>query len=142
MVRISEKDMIIIEMLMQNARTPYTEIARRIGVTEAAVRKKVKKFDELGIIKEYRAVIDPKKIGYEVVALIGFDIEPEQYVETIEKVRELEDVRRMLTTTGDHMAMVECWFEDGKDMAVFVRRMENIEGITRVCPAILVEELK
>ena len=142
MVRISEKDMIIIEMLMQNARTPYTEIARQIGVTEAAVRKRVRKFEELGIIKGYKAAINPKKIGYKIVALIGFDIEPEQYVGAIEKVRGMEEVRRMLSTTGDHMAMVECWFEDSKDLVAFIRRMENIEGIMRVCPAILVEELK
>lgn len=142
MVRISEKDIAILEMLMRNARIPYTEIARQIGVTEAAVRKRVKKFEELGIIKGYRAEIDPKKIGYKVVALIGFDIEPEYYLEALDKVRGMREVRRMLSTTGDHMAMVECWFRDGDELAGFVRRIEKIKGVLRVCPAILVEELK
>ena len=100
MVRISEKDMAIIEILMRDARTPFTEIARQIGVTEAAVRKRVKKLEEQGIIKGYRAVIDPKKMGYSVVAMIGFDIEPEHYVKVVEKVRRMKDVRRMLSRRG------------------------------------------
>ena len=142
MVRISEKDMIILEILMRNARTPFAEIARRIGVTEAAVRKRVRKLEELGIIKGYRAVVDPKKIGYSVVALVGFDIEPEHYVDVLEKVRSMNEVRRMLSTAGDHMVIVECWFRDASEMAGFVRQLESMEGVTRVCPAILVEELK
>ena len=142
MVRISEKDIAIIEMLLKDARTPFTEIARQIGVTEAAVRKRVKKLEEWGVIRGYRAVVDPRKIGYKVVAMIGFDIEPEHYVKVVEKVREMKEVRRMLSTTGDHMVMVECWFRDGNEMIRFVRQLESIEGVTRVCPAILVEELK
>ncbi len=132
----------IIEILMKDARTPYTEIARKLGVTEAAIRKRVKKLEEQGIIRGYRAVVDPKKIGYKIVAEIGFDVEPEQYVRAIEQVKKMPEVKRMKSTTGDHMIMIECWFHDSDEMVRFVRRLESIEGVQRVCPAILVEELK
>lgn len=142
MVRISEKDLAIIEFLMQDARMPYTEIARRLGVTEAAVRKRVRKLEEEGIIKGYRASVDAKKLGYKIVAEIGFDIEPEQYVKVIETVKNMPEVKRMKSTTGDHMIMIECWFHDSDEMVRFVRKLESIEGVMRVCPAVLVEELK
>ena len=142
MVRVSERDLMIIEILMKDARTPYTEIARKLGVTEAAIRKRVKKLEEQGIIRGYRAVVDPKKIGYKIVAEIGFDVEPEQYVRAIEQVKKMPEVKRMKSTTGDHMIMIECWFHDSDEMVRFVRRLESIEGVQRVCPAILVEELK
>ena len=132
----------IIEILMKDARTPYTEIARKLGVTEAAIRKRVKKLEEQGIIRGYRAVVDPKKIGYKIVAEIGFDVEPEQYVRAIEQVKKMPEVKRMKSTTGDHMIMIECWFHDSDEMVRFVRKLESIEGVQRVCPAILVEELK
>ena len=142
MVRISEKDIAIIEFLMKDARMPYTEIARRLGVTEAAIRKRVKKLEEEGIIKGYRAVVDAKRIGYKIVAEIGFDVTPENYVKVIEIVKNMPEVKRMKSTTGDHMIMLECWFHDSDEMVEFVRKLENIEGVQRVCPAILVEELK
>jgi len=142
MVRVSEKDLAIIDFLMKDARMPYTEIARRLGVTEAAVRKRVKKLEEEGIIKGYRARVDAKKIGYKIVAEIGFDIEPERYVRVIDEIKEWPEVKRMKSTTGDHMIMIECWFRDSDEMVQFVRKLESIEGVQRVCPAILVEELK
>ncbi len=142
MVRISEKDLAIIEFLMKDARMPYTEIARRLGVTEAAVRKRVKKLEEEGIIKGYRARVDAKKIGYKIVAEIGFDIEPEKYVSVIAEVKGWPEVKRMKSTTGDHMVVMECWFHDSDEMVRFVRKLEGLEGVQRVCPAILVEELK
>ncbi len=142
MVRISEKDIAIIEFLMKDARMPYTEMARRLGVTEAAVRKRVKKLEEVGIIRGYRAVIDAKRIGYKIVAEIGFDVEPEHYVKVIDAVKNMPEVKRMKSTTGDHMIMIECWFHDSDEMVRFVRKLEGFEGVQRVCPAILVEELK
>ena len=142
MVRISEKDITIINFLMKDARMPYTEIARRLGVTEAAVRKRVKKLEEEGIIRGYQAQVDAKKIGYKIVAEIGFDIEPERYVRVIDEIKEWPEVKRMKSTTGDHMIMIECWFHDSDEMVQFVRKLESIEGVQRVCPAILVEEIK
>ncbi len=142
MVRVSEKDLAIIDFLMQDARMPYTEIARRLGVTEAAVRKRVKKLEEEGIIRGYRAVIDAKRIGYRVVAEIGFDVEPEHYIKVIDAVKKMPEVKRMKSTTGDHMVVIECWFHDSDEMVQFVRRLEGIQGVMRVCPAVLVEELK
>ncbi len=142
MVRISEKDMMIIERLMGEGRIPFTKLAKELGVTEAAVRKRIRKLEEMGIIKGYKAVVDPKKIGYNVVALIGFDVEPEVYVSVIERVKKMEEVKRMFSTTGDHMIMVEGWFKNNDDMMSFVKRLESIPGVSRVCPAILVEEIK
>ncbi|NPA76449.1 MAG: Lrp/AsnC family transcriptional regulator [Candidatus Diapherotrites archaeon] len=139
---MSEKDIKIIEYLMKDARMPYTEIARRLGVTEAAVRKRVKKLEEEGIIRGYRAIIDAKRVGYKIVAEIGFDVEPEQYVRAIEQVKQMPEVKRMKSTTGDHMILLECWFHDSDEMVDFVRRLESIPGVQRVCPAILVEEIK
>ena len=142
MVRISEKDMKIVEDLINNARKPFTKIAKELGITEAAVRKRIKKLEKEGIIQGYSAVVDPKKIGYEVTAFVGFDAEPEYYVRVVEKVKRLPQVRKLYSTTGDHMYMAECWFKDRNELEEFIKRLEEIPGITRVCPAIVVEEIK
>ena len=40
------------------------------------------------------------------------------------------------------MILLECWFKDSDELARFVKRLESIRGVTRVCPAIILEKLK
>ncbi len=142
MVRISERDRKIVEDLLKNARKPFTKIAEELGITEAAVRKRVKKLERNGIILGYKADVDPKRLGYEVTVFLGFDADPESYFKVVEKVKRFPQVRHLFATTGDHMFMAECWFRNREEMERFVEELEKIPGVTRVCPAIVVEKIK
>ena len=142
MIRISERDREILRLLEENARLSYTELARKLGVTEGAVRKRIKKLEREGIIRGYTVILNPKKLGYGVVALVGLDVEPESYVRVREELRGDERVRKVLVTTGDHMIILEAWFKDSWEMEGFVRELEGKEGVHRVCPSIVVEEIK
>ncbi|MEA1908058.1 MAG: Lrp/AsnC family transcriptional regulator, partial [Euryarchaeota archaeon] len=73
---IDERDILIIEILRENARTPHTEIAARLGVGESTIRNRVRLLEEGGVIKQYTVVTDPAKLGYNSVALVGIDVEP------------------------------------------------------------------
>jgi len=127
---------------MKNARTPYVKIAKMLGVSETAVRKRVKKLEKMGLIKRYTIEVDPKKIGFEIRALIGIDTKPERFISTLEKLKAMEEVISLYSASGDHMILVECWFRDSKELTSFVKKLEVIEGVTRVCPAIILEKVK
>ena len=60
----------------------------------------------------------------------------------IEKLRTDEDVVSLYTSSGDHMIMIETWFRTSDELSHFVKKIEAIEGVTRICPAIIVERLK
>lgn len=127
---------------MENARTPYQEIARRLGVSETAVRKRVRKLEEKGIIKRYTVEVDPKKLGFEIQALIGVDTKPEYFISILGRLKELEEIRSLYSSSGDHMILIECWFKSSGELTEFVKFLENLEGITRVCPALILEKIK
>ncbi len=76
----------LLQILRENARTPFVKIAELFGVSETAVRKRVKRLEEQGVIKKYTVEINPKKIGFEV-ALIGLDTKPEHYLATLERLK-------------------------------------------------------
>jgi Lrp/AsnC family transcriptional regulator for asnA, asnC and gidA len=140
MVRISkidEKDKKIIEILEENARTPYTEIAKRLGITEAAVRKRIKKLEEFGIIRKYTIEVNNKVLGRKV-AWIGLDVEPDSFVNIINRLKTLK-VRRIYLSIGDHDLMLEHIYEKQDDLNQLVNVIENFPGVKRVCPAILVD---
>ena len=140
MVRISDLD--LIRILKEDARTPFTRIAEKFGVSETAIRKRVKKLLNKGVIKRFTIEVDPKKLGFEVTALIGVDTEPEAFISVIEKMREIEKVISLYTSTGDHMLLLEGWFKNTEELVKFVEELQKIKGVTKVCPAIILEKIK
>jgi len=133
----------ILEILMKDGRKPYTEIAKMLNTSESSVRKRIRKMEEEGIIKGYRAEVEPSKIGYNVVALTGFDTNPEDFLTVAKKLCEFEEVKKVWTSTGDHMIMTEIWARDGKELSeILFNKLGKIDGVKKICPAIILEELK
>jgi len=140
MVRISNLE--ILKILRKNSRIPTIKIAKMLGVSETAVRKRIKKMEREGIIRRYTIEIDLKKIGFKVNTLIGLDTRPENYIQTLEKLKEMEEVVSLYTSTGDHMLLIECWLKDSEELTKLVKKLGAIEGVTKICPAILLEKIK
>ncbi len=140
MVRISELE--ILKLLRKNARMSFVEMSKKLGVTEAAVRKKIKRMEKEGIILGYTVFANPKKIGYEIDALIGIDAMPEKMMSVMRILKKNSDVINMYASSGDHMLMIECWFKNHDELAKFINYLENLDGVTRVCPATILEKLK
>ena len=140
MVRFSDFE--LIKLLMKNSRTPYVKLGELLGVSETAIRKRVRKLEEEGVIKRYTIEVDPKKLGFKVNALIGLDTVPERFIAVIEELKAMEEVLGLYSASGDHMILLECWFKDSDELARFVKRLESIHGVSRICPAIILEKLK
>lgn len=137
------KDMKILTILMKDGRKPYTEIAKELGTSESSIRKRVRKMEDEGIIKGYKVEVEPSKIGYGVVALTGFDTNPEDFLTVANKLCEFDEIKKVWTSTGDHMIMTEIWARDGKELSeILFNKVGKIEGIKKVCPAIILERLK
>ncbi len=140
---IDETDKKIIEILQKNARTPYTQIAKEIGLSEGAIRKRIDSLEKKGIIKKYVAVVDPKKMGYNSITLLGLDAEPTKLLDVANKIAKIEEARNVYLSTGDHMIMAEIWVKDGKELSdILANKIAKIEGVKRICPAIILEKIK
>ncbi|RLF42571.1 MAG: transcriptional regulator [Thermoplasmata archaeon] len=140
---MDEKDRRIIEILEKNARTPFTQIAKEIGLSEGAVRKRVEALERKGVIRKYVAVVDPKKLGYNNVTILGLDVDPTKLLDIANEVAKIKEVRTVCLSTGDHMIMAEIWAKDGKELSeILAKKIGKIDGIKRLCPAILLEKIK
>ncbi len=139
MVRIS--DLELIKELDKNCRKPFTEIAKKFNVSEAAIRKRIKKLLDRKIIR-FSVEVDYKKIGYNYVAIIGIDALPEHFIRVADVLKEDKDVKELYSSTGDHMLLAKVVFKNVKELDRFVRKLEKNRMIRKVCPAIIVERLK
>jgi len=140
---IDEKDLSIIDMLRENARIPVTEIASRLDVSESTIRKRIRGLEKNGVITQYTVVVDPSKLGYNSVSMVGIDVESTHLLDVAMRMTEFPEVKFVATSTGDHMIITEIWTNDSKELGRFiVKNIEKQEGVKRVSPTIILENWK
>lgn len=132
----------IIEILSRNSRTPFMQIARKLKVSESTIRKRVSSLERSKIIKKYSVVVDINKLGFENIALIGVDAAPEKYLEVAKKLTEIDGIKYVASSTGDHMFMLEAWTKNGDKLRELSDKIKGLDGVTRICPAIIKDTLK
>lgn len=93
----------ILQMLANNARRPFLEIARECNVSGAAIHQRVQKLTSMGVIKGSELLIDPSSVGYETCAFIGFFLkDPSQFSAVVEALKEIPEVVECHFTTGQY----------------------------------------
>ena len=139
---LDEKDLKIIEILRENARTSYTDIARQLGISDVAVLKRIRKLEQLGVIRKYTIVVDPKKLGYTAISITGIDVAPEQLFTVLDELKSKEYVKFLALTSGDHGIMATIWARDSRELAKIHDEISKMDGVKRVCPAVILDVLK
>lgn len=139
---LDERDMTIVNMLMKNARATLREIADVLGMTDVAVRKRLQRLERDRIIQGYTAVVDPRALGFSVISLTGVDVEPGDLLRVARELATREYVKSAWITAGDHEIMLEIWARNEAEMDEIIREISAMQGVKRVCPAVVTERLK
>lgn len=139
---LDNKDKTILEMLEKNARTSYMEIARALGISEAAIRKRVRKLEENNVILGYKASVNYKKLGFTNKVVMGVDTNPKDYFKVLNALKEFDFVKELTTSSGDHMIMFNVWVKSMEELNEYLEKVNSISGVTESCPSILHENLK
>ena len=143
MLEIDRVDLEILKMLQEDGRTPFTDIAQKLKLSESTIRKRVQALQRKGVIRRFTVEIDPTKIGLRTIAIVGFDVEPTKLLEVAQKLCEIKEIRSVATSTGDHMIMTEIWTRDGRELTRLIsNKIGKIDGVKKICPAIILEKLK
>ncbi|MET1160064.1 MAG: Lrp/AsnC family transcriptional regulator [Thermoprotei archaeon] len=141
-MNIDEIDMKILKILSKNARTPYNEIAREVGLSDVAIIKRVKKLEKRGIIKRYTILVDPAKLGYTKVSITGVNVGPDALLKVVEELKKREYVKFIAVTSGDHPIITVIWARDSEELTRIHKELESIPGVTKVYPAIILDTVK
>lgn len=126
---IDRLDLEIIRSLSGNARKPYKTIAKEIEVSDATVRKRVKRMLEDGVIKQFNLILDYHKLGRIIKAFIGLRINPQRLKPIVEHLKETPDVQVLYRTTGNVDLFLEVIFRDMEELNKFLETELSVEGI-------------
>ncbi len=143
MSKIDETDTKILELLEEDARRPFTEIAHKLKVSESSVRKRITAMQREGVITKFTIKVDHGKLGLKTVAIVGLDVESGKMLEIAQQLCDLKELKCVATTSGDHMIMLEIWAKNGKELNKLIsEKIGKMSGIKQICPALILEKLK
>ena len=96
-------DIKILQMLSNNARKPFLEIARETHISGAAIHQRIQKLTAAGVIMGFRTEIAPSSIGYQTCAYMGFILnDPSKFDDVIKRLKEIPEVVDCHLTTGTY----------------------------------------
>jgi len=134
-------DRLLIRVLMRNSKLTNIALASLFKVSEAAIRKRIEKMENDGIILGYRAFINPTNAGM-YISYTGVDVDPEHLISTYRMLRELKEVESVYLTSGDHNILAEIVCYDMETLTKIHESIEEMPGVKRVCPAVVTDVWK
>lgn len=124
---LDDIDRAIIEQLQTDGRTPYTRLGAAVGLSEAAVRQRVQRLTDTGVMQVV-AVTNPLSIGYRRMAMIGVRTNgPSDGVS--EALRAMEDIDYLVVTAGSFDLMCEVVVGDDADLLDLTNRIRRVSGV-------------
>ncbi len=118
----------IVEQLQQDGRRSYATIARAVGLSEAAVRQRVTRLQDAGVMQVV-AVTDPLQLGFRRQAMVGVRVDGD-IVRVADALAEMTEVDYVVITAGSFDVLAEAVCEDDDHLLDLVsRRIRGLPGV-------------
>jgi Lrp/AsnC family transcriptional regulator for asnA, asnC and gidA len=141
-LEIDNIDLKILSLLMENADMPYTDIAKKVFVSGGTVHVRMKKLEQMGIVKGASLSIDYSKLGYDITAFLGIYLEKSSYYDQAAKdLINIPEVVNVHYTTGNYSMFVKIVCKDTNHLRqVLHDKIQKVTGIQRTETSISLEE--
>ncbi|MEP6625996.1 MAG: Lrp/AsnC family transcriptional regulator [Acidimicrobiia bacterium] len=127
-VTLDDVDKKIVESLQEDGRLPYTKLAIEVGLSEAAVRQRVQRLTESGVV-QIVAVTDPMMLGFHRMAMIGLKVEGDLRVAANE-IAAIPEVSYVVVVSGSFDLMMEVVCEDDDHLLTLLNEtVRSIAGV-------------
>src|SRR4051812_46640968 len=135
-------DFQIINEMMETAETSYADLGKKLFVSGGTIHVRIKKLQEMGIVKGTRLNVDLKALGYDVIAFIGIYLEKSSlYDEVVKELQKISQIIRLNYTTGNYSMFAEIMCRDINQLRYVLHdELQKIKGIERTETFISLEE--
>jgi Lrp/AsnC family leucine-responsive transcriptional regulator len=127
---MDDRDKSILEAVQENARATLGEIAARVHLSASSVHERIRKLEQAGIIKGYRAEIDPEAVGLFVTAMVSvMPLDPKQPDDLPDRVLEFAEVEDCHSVAGDENYILKVRTRTTSDLEDLLRRLREKAGV-------------
>ncbi|TLZ71108.1 MAG: Lrp/AsnC family transcriptional regulator [Methanobacteriota archaeon] len=139
---LDELDVAILRRLNQDARKSFRDIARELRVSISTVSNRVKRLEAEGVVLGYIPVLDEKRLGYDVLAVIGIRISKGKLLEVQRKIGREDKVVDVYDVTGEYDSVIIARFRNTKELDAFIKRLVAMENVERTYTQVVLNVVK
>ena len=140
-LKLDDIDHKILDMLIENTRTPFTDIAKKLVISAGTVHVRVKKMEQMGLIKGSSLILDYDKLGYTFIAYVGLYVNNSSQIKfIIERIRQIPNVTVAHITTGKFNVFCKIRAKSTTHAKNIIFKLDEIEGVYRSESMISLEE--
>jgi Lrp/AsnC family transcriptional regulator for asnA, asnC and gidA len=139
---IDNVDLKILNILLDDAKIPYTEVAKRVFVSGGTVHVRMKKLEEMGIVTGTTLKMDYSKLGFDVTCFMGiYLLKSSLYDSVVNNLKEIPEIVKVHYTTGNYNIFIKIHCKDTRHLKdVLHDKIQKVEGIERTETFISLEE--
>lgn len=141
-LNLDKLDLQIIQEMMEDAEVSYADLGKKLFVSGGTIHVRIKKLEELKVVKGKKLSVDLKSLGYDVIAFIGVYLEKSSLYDTVAReLRKIPQIVRLNYTTGNYSMFAEIVCKDIQELRFVLHdELQKIKGIERTETFISLEE--
>ena len=140
---MDEKDKLILSLLQKDGRMTASEMAEKVDLSVPAVTERIRKLTEGGVLKDFRAVLDAKKVDYDVTAYILLDMSSSSsYGDMVQYAQDNDEVLECHSITGEGSHILKVRTHDTSSLESLLRNIQSWPGVIRTHTMIVMSTFK
>jgi Lrp/AsnC family transcriptional regulator, regulator for asnA, asnC and gidA len=127
---IDEVDRKILRALQKDARASFKKVGEDVGVSEATIFVRVKKLQEKGVLRGFRAIVDPRAVGKSLTAIMLVRANPKVLPGMLDALRRLDDIYEIYDVTGQYYSILKIRTSGTDELSRIIDEIGTIDGVT------------
>ena len=141
-MNLSELDLRIINLLVDNGKLSYRKLAQRLGVSTATIMHHVAVLEKAGVVKKYSAMLDYEKMGYDVSVIIDVRVSKGRLFEVEKKIATHPNVQAVFDVTGAFDTLILASFKTRKELDHFLKKIQAYDFVERTETRLILNRVK
>jgi DNA-binding Lrp family transcriptional regulator len=141
-MQLDDTDRRLLAVLLEDARISQRGLAQRIGVAQGTIANRLRKLEELGVIKGYTVLLEPESIGWTMTVITGLRIEKGSMINVQQNIAADPRVFAVYDVTGDYDSMVLARVKSRKDLDDLTKTVFTLKGVQRSFTQVVLNTVK
>jgi DNA-binding Lrp family transcriptional regulator len=141
-MQLDDTDRRLLAVLLEDARISQRGLAQRIGVAQGTITNRLRRLEELGVIKGYTVLLEPESIGWTMTVITGLRIEKGSMINVQQNIAADPRVFAVYDVTGDYDSMVLARVQSRKDLDDLTKTVFTFKGVQRSFTQVVLNTVK
>jgi len=130
---LDEVDKRILEVLEKDNRTPLRKISKQVKIPPSTVYGRIKRLRKRGVVRRFVTILNPKALGFLVLAFIFIKARAGMYSMVAEDLKEYPEILEIYEVTGDWDIIIKVIMRSYEELNTFLDKISGIKGVESTC---------